>query len=67
MSKLLRTGLTLLGAGVFCLFGVTTASWGSCGPTNPIGLVALLSAMICFPLGVLFLVIGGIRRLLGKS
>jgi len=67
MSKLLRSGLILLGAGLLCLVGMASTRWGPCGPSNPIGLISLLCAIVCFPLGATFLLVSGIRHLLRKS
>jgi hypothetical protein len=66
MSKLLRSGLTLLGVGVVAAGGIFFSKWGPCGPSSIVGLVCLLTAGICVMLGSLFLVVGLLKLALHR-
>jgi len=67
MSKLLRTGLTLLGVGVLSVGGMCFSKWGPCGPSSITGLIFLLSAGVCFTLACLFLVVSFFKFLVQKA
>jgi hypothetical protein len=66
MSKLLRSGLTLLGVGAVAAGGMFFSKWGPCGPSSIAGLVCLLAAGICLMLGSLFLVVGLLKLAVHK-
>lgn len=66
MSNLLRTGAILLGTGLLSGCGMFLFKWGPCGPSSIWGLIFLLTAMVCFALAALFLVIGFLKMLVRR-
>ena len=55
-----------MGTGLLSGCGMFLFRWGPCGPSSIWGLIFLLTAMVCFALGALFLVIGFLEMLVGR-
>ena len=60
MNAPVRAGSVVAAIGLLSVAGLSLSSGrlGSCGPSSPWVIVALLSAFICLPLAALFLIVG---------
>ena len=63
MSKLLQTGLILLGIGALSGSGIFLFKWGPCGPSSIWSLIFMLIAMASLAVGSLFVVAGLLKML----
>ena len=66
MSKLLQTGLKLLGVGVLSGSGMFLFKWGPCGPSSIWALICMLTAMVSLAVGSLFVVAGLLKVLVER-
>lgn len=69
MKRALRIALWILGAGILSLFACAAfgGQWGPCGPSSIWGLVFLLTALACIPVGTVVLVISLIAFVFQRS
>ena len=66
LSKLLQTGLMLLGIGALSGSGIFLFRWGPCGPSSIWGLIFMLTAMASLAVGSLFVVAGLLKMLVQR-
>jgi hypothetical protein len=59
VNRLLRVGLKVTGVGVLSVVGMLLSGpWGPCGPSSATGLIFMLTALFCLPIGALVLIAG---------
>lgn len=60
---MLRVGLLCLGIAGICiaLMAMGFATFGPCGPGDPLSMVALLGLVVCVPLGSILILSAGVR------
>jgi hypothetical protein len=58
--------MMVLGIGLLFGCAVFLFKWGPCGPSSIWGLIFMLAAMVCFAVGLMFVVAGVFKKLLER-